>query len=58
MRAGRTRRERGAALVEFAIVFPLFFLLVSGIIDFGLAFSDLNSTRQGVREGARQAVVA
>jgi hypothetical protein len=51
------RRERGAALVEFGIVFPLLFLLVSGIIDFGLAFSDLNSTRQGVREGARQAVV-
>ncbi len=52
------RRERGAALVEFAIVFPLLFLLVSGMIDFGMSFVNLNSTRQGVREGARQAVVA
>ena len=52
------RRERGAALVEFAFVFPILFLLVAGMIDFGLTFSNLNSTRQGVREGARQAVVA
>lgn len=50
--------DRGAALVEFAFVFPLLFLLVAGMIDFGLTFSHLNSTRQGVREGARQAVVA
>jgi hypothetical protein len=56
--ASRGHRQRGAALVEFGIVFPLLFMLVSGMIDFGLAFTDLNSTRQGVREGARQAVVA
>jgi Flp pilus assembly protein TadG len=56
-RAG-ARRERGAALVEFAIVFPLLFLLVSGMIDFGMLFVNLNSARQGVREGARQGVVA
>lgn len=58
--AGRAseRDERGAALVEFAFVFPILFLLVAGTIDFGLTFSNLNSTRQGVREGARQAVVA
>ena len=54
----RRDRERGAALVEFAIVFPLLVLLLSGIIDFGMAFSNLNAARQGVREGARQAVVA
>jgi Flp pilus assembly protein TadG len=52
------RRERGAALVEFAIVFPLLFLLISGMIDFGMVFVNVNSTRQGVREGARQGVVA
>jgi Flp pilus assembly protein TadG len=63
-RCGRPRhglgreRERGAALVEFAIVFPLLFLLVSGMLDFGMVFVNLNSARQGVREGARQAVVA
>ncbi|UDY35131.1 TadE family protein [Dermatobacter hominis] len=55
---GGRRRERGAALVEFALVVPIFVLLVMGIIDFGMAFNDYNSVRQGVREGARQIVVA
>jgi TadE-like protein len=55
----RARRgQRGAALVEFALVVPLFVLLVMGTIDFAIVFNDYNSVRQGVREGARQAVVA
>jgi hypothetical protein len=54
----RRRGERGAALVEFALVVPIFILLVMGIIDFANAFNDYNSVRQGVREGARQVVVA
>lgn len=58
----RTRRgtvpSRAAAVVEFAVVVPVFLLLVMGIIDFGFAFNDYNSVRQGVREGARQIVVA
>ena len=57
-RHARCPRERGAALVEFALVFPLLFMLIAGMIDFGMVFSNLNSSRQGVREGARQAVVA
>ena len=55
-RAGRP--ERGAAIVEFALVVPIFMLLVMGTIDLGATFNDYNSVRQGVREGARQAVVA
>jgi Flp pilus assembly protein TadG len=45
-------------MVEFALVVPIFLLLVMGVIDFGATFNDYNSVRQGVREGARQAVVA
>ena len=45
-------------MVEFALVVPIFLLLVMGIIDFSSAFNDYNSVRQGVREGARQIVVA
>ena len=56
VRAGRG--QRGAALVEFALIVPIFVLLVMGTIDFGNTFNDYNSVRQGVREGARQAVVA
>ena len=37
---------------------PILILLILGIIDYGLYFSDSLSTRQGVREGARQGVVA
>lgn len=50
--------QRGAAMVEFALIMPVFLLLVMGVIDFGATFNDYNSVRQGVREGARQAVVA
>jgi hypothetical protein len=56
--ARRSRRDRGAAVLEFALVVPVFVLLVMGTIDFGMTFNDYNSVRQGVREGARQVVVA
>ena len=58
-RPTRSRRsERAASMVEFALVVPVFLLLVMGTIDFGSTFNDYNSVRQGVREGARQVVVA
>ena len=53
----RERREGGAALVEFALVAPLLILLLFGLIEFGMALNDYQSIRQGVRDGARQAVV-
>lgn len=37
---------------------PVFVVLLMGIIDFASVFNDANSVRQGVREGARQLVVA
>ena len=52
------RRDDGATAVEFALVVPILLLLVFGIIEYGLWFSDSLSTRQGVREAARQGVVA
>ncbi|MBX3029597.1 MAG: pilus assembly protein [Chloroflexi bacterium] len=36
---GRSRRQRGQALAEFAIIIPLLFLLVMSIIEFALAFN-------------------
>jgi Flp pilus assembly protein TadG len=36
---------------------PVLFLLLFGIIDYGLLFFDSIGLRQGAREGARQAVV-
>lgn len=50
-------RDRGASLVEFAIVLPVLALLLFGVIEFGLTLNDYQSVRQGAREGARNAVV-
>ena len=52
----RNRRhpgERGAALVEFALISPLLFLILAGIIDFSMVFNNYQAVRQGVREGVR-----
>jgi Flp pilus assembly protein TadG len=45
--------ERGAAVVEFALVLPILVLLVFGIIDFGQGFNAQVELRGAVREGAR-----
>lgn len=45
------------ALVEFALVAPVLFLIVFGIIEFGWAFSQNLDVRHGAREGARLAAV-
>jgi Flp pilus assembly protein TadG len=50
-------RERGVALVEFTLIMPFLLILVVGIIDFGLVFSDVIGVRQGARDGGRQASV-
>ena len=51
---GRCRGERGAALVESAIITPVLMLFLFGIFEFGFAFRDYltvaNATRDGVRE--------
>jgi len=51
------RREDGASAVEMALLAPLLFMLVFGIIEFGLAFLQVQSIKTGVREGGRAAAV-
>ena len=53
----RKVRERGAAAVELAIVFPLLFLIVAGIIDFGRFFYMQIQVTTAAREGVRAAVM-
>ena len=57
-RFGALRRsERGTALVEFALIAPLLFLLLFGIIDFGRALDYYNQVTQLAGQGARAAAV-
>lgn len=43
-------------MVEFALVAPLLVLILFAIVDFGIAYNDSQSVRQGARDGARALV--
>lgn len=51
----RSRGSRGQALAEFALVAPILFLLVGGVIQFGIVFWDQNTLNQVVRDAGRYA---
>ena len=53
----RKEKRRGAAVVEFALVVPVFILLVFGMIEFGRAIMVQQVLVNASREGARQAVL-
>ena len=58
-RPGRgAETQRGASLVEFAVVMPLLLLLVLAIVEFGFLLAQMNEVRHGAREGARYAAVS
>jgi Flp pilus assembly protein TadG len=52
----RSERERGASLVEFALVAPVLLLLIFGAFEYGMFFKDYltvsNTTRTGARVGS------
>lgn len=52
MRRGRDG-ERGATLVEAALVYGLLFLSIFAVVEFGLAFKDWLSVSHASREAAR-----
>jgi hypothetical protein len=49
----RSAPRRGQSLVEFALVLPLFCLLLLGMLEFGLAFTHNLTLEYATREGAR-----
>jgi hypothetical protein len=53
----RRSRERGQALVEFALIAPLFLLIVVGIIQFGIGLNYWLDLNRIANQGARWAVV-
>ncbi len=54
--AGRFHCQRGAALLEFVIVFPVLLMLVFGVWEFGRIFDAWQVSTNAAREGARYAV--
>ena len=55
MRLYRTCDDRGGTLVEFALVAPLLFLLLFGVIEFARVGHGFNTVWTAAREGARYA---
>ena len=53
----KEKKESGQAIVEFALVLPLFLLLVMGILDFGWLFYNYISFENCARNAARVACV-
>lgn len=49
----RRDQDRGAAMVEFALVLPILLLLVFGIIEFGRAYNVQTSLTAAARQAAR-----
>ena len=49
----RKSGDRGASLVEFALVLPVLTLFLFGIVQFGIVYDRQQSINSGAREGAR-----
>lgn len=51
----RHRDERGAVIVEFALIFPIMIMLVFGLIDFAFMMNRDTSVNNASRDGVRVA---
>jgi hypothetical protein len=52
-RRARTRSDRGAVLVELAIVIPMLLLLMVGMVEYGFAWQRQQVVTRAARSGAR-----
>ncbi len=53
----RSRRSKGQALVEFALVVPLILFAIFGVVDMGRAIYAYTTTAEAARQAARMAIV-
>ena len=49
----RARSARGQALIEFTMLVPVFLMLLTGLLEFGMVFAHHLTLEYGTREGAR-----
>ncbi len=52
------KKQKGQVIVEFAVVLPLFLLLLFGIIYSGMLFYDYSSLSNLARSSAREAAIS
>jgi hypothetical protein len=57
VRIQRRHKTRGQSLAEFALVFPVFLLILFGVFDIGRAVFAYNELTNSAREGVRLAIV-
>lgn len=55
--ARSARRQRGQAMVEFALILPMLLILIFGILEFAFIMTDQIELNNAVREGARAGAV-
>jgi len=53
----KNQKRRGAAVVELALILPVFFAVVLGIVEFGRALMVGQMVTNSAREGCRQAIL-
>lgn len=51
------QKHKGQAMVEFALIIPLFLFMVFGIIYFGMLFHDYSTLSNIARSSAREAAI-
>ncbi|MBI3977862.1 MAG: pilus assembly protein [Chloroflexi bacterium] len=51
------RKQHGQAMVEFALVFPVFILMLFGVLDFGRMAFAYNTVAHASRQASRLAMV-
>lgn len=50
----KTDRERGATIVEFALILPIMLMVMIGVIELAVAFNRQQGLHAAAREGARE----
>ncbi|MCX7884744.1 MAG: pilus assembly protein [Caloramator sp.] len=50
-------KKKGQALVEFAIMLPVFIFILAGIIEFGIMLNSYLTIQNASREGARYGIM-
>jgi Flp pilus assembly protein TadG len=57
-RRAHMRNEKGQTMVEFTLVLPVLLVVLFGIIQFGITFSNYVALTDAVRAGARTAAIS